>query len=312
MFTKFKHTAKPLFLDPNSETIVEYIKGEKVNVILSPSLYWVKKLTLPVKSVREVKKLLASIFEDSLPEGHYSYAAYKSGDKFLLFAYEDKKILTLLSDKGINLVDVSSIHFAQNEFTTLEGAIVVNATQSMYLKDELLVLVPSEWISEAKELDLTDLELSKQTIKLQQFGHIVDNSSLYKIGIILVMLALILIVEIFVASSKKSSVLALQEELFSKYKLQSTVFQNQSTKSKYNTIYKTQTKLREYMSSFLTMKLKPTQKITLIEYKNRVLQVTVLNVSKASEKSITSQLDAKEIKYKVSYKDDSMKVEIKI
>lgn len=308
----FKRSSTTLFLDPNSDAILEYEKGDKLNVILSPSLYWVKKLTLPVKSVREVKKLLVSIFEDSLPEGHYSYTAYKSGDKFLLFAYEDKKILSLLNAKGVNLVDVSSIYFAQNEFTSLEGALSINATQSMYVKDELLVLAPSAWISESKELDLKNVELSKNTIKLQQFSHIVDNSSLYKIGAILVILAIILLVEIFVASSKRDAIVELQDEVFSKYKLQSTMFQNQSTKSKYNTIYKTQTKLRESIALFLTMKLKATQKITLIEYKNRVLHVTVSGTSKGQEKSVTSQLDSKGLKYKVSYNDASVKVEMKI
>lgn len=308
----FKRSSTTLFLDPNSETIVEFEKGEKLNIILSPSLYWVKKQALPVKSVREVKKLLVSIFEDSLPEGHYSYTAYKHGDQFLLFAYEDKKIISLLNAKGINLVDIGSIYFAQNEFSSLEGAVTLNATQSMYLKDELLVLAPSAWISESKELDLENIELSKQTIKLQQFGHIVDNSSLYKIGAILVILAIILLVEIFVASSKRDGVVELQDAVFSKYKLQSTMFQNESTKSKYNTIHKAQTKLREHIAAFLTMKLKVTQKITLIEYKNRVLYVTVSDISKGHERSVTSQLDSKGIKYKVSYNDDSMKVEMKI
>ena len=308
----FKRTSTTIFLDPSSEAKVEYAKGEKLNVILSPSLYWVKKIALPVKSVREAKKLLASIFEDSLPEGHYSYTAYKSGDEFLVFAYEDKKILSLLNAKGISTVDIRSIHFAQNEFSTLEGAIKINATQSMYLKDEVLVLAPSSWISESKDLDLVTLELSKRTIKLQQFGHIVDNKSLYKIGAILVILALVLMVEIFVASSKKDAIVMLKDEVFSKYKLQSTMFQNRSTKSKYKNIHKTQTKLRQYISYFLTMKLKKTQKITLIEYKSKVLYVTIDGTSKGHERSITSQLDAKGVKYKVSYSGESMKVEMKI
>jgi len=308
----FKHSSTALFLDPSSTATVEYEKGEKLNIILSPSLYWVKKIVLPVKSVREAKKLLESIFEDSLPEGHYSYTAYKSGDEFLVFAYEDKKILSLLNAKNINMVDVRSIHFAQNEFNSLEGAVKINATQSMYLKDEVLVLAPSAWISESRELDLGSMELSKHTIKLQQFGHIVDNKSLYRVGAILVILALILMVEIFVASSKKDAVVALQDEVFSKYKLQSTMFQNRSTKSKYKNIHKTQTKLRQYISYFLTMKLKKMQKITLIEYKNKILYVTLSGASKGHERSITSQLDSKGVKYKVSYGDASMKVEMKI
>ncbi|MDF1883053.1 hypothetical protein JHD49_03790 [Sulfurimonas sp. SAG-AH-194-C21] len=309
---KFRRQGKTVFIDSKYDASIEYEKGKKLDIILSPSLYWVKKISLPVKSVSQANKLLASIFEDSLPLGHYSYVAYKNGDDFLVFAYEDKKILSLLNTKNISLGDVNSIHFAQHEFKTLEGALKVNATQSMYLKDSLLVLAPSAWLSDSKELDLRDIKLSKHSIKLQQFGHIVDKKSLYKVGVILVLFALILIVEIFVATSKKDALQTLQEEVFAKHKLQSTMFQNNSTKRKYESIHKTQTKLRQYTSYFLKMKLHETQKIMLIEYKNKILYVRLSGVSKGSSKSITSQLDSKSVKYKVSYSDESMKVEIKI
>jgi hypothetical protein len=88
---KFRRDTTTLFLDPASKEQLIYDTSKKVNIILSPSLYWVKKMSLPVTNVREVKKLLPSIFEDSLPVGHYSYTAYKHGEDFMLFAYEDKK-----------------------------------------------------------------------------------------------------------------------------------------------------------------------------------------------------------------------------
>ena len=98
---KFNTKLKTIFLDPNSDKSVinnydndsilvtddASKKREKVNVILSPSLYWVKKLSLPVKYVREVKKLLPSIFEDTLPKGNYNYTAYKSGEDFFGFEH---------------------------------------------------------------------------------------------------------------------------------------------------------------------------------------------------------------------------------
>ena len=308
----FKRSSTKLFLDPLSQERVEYKKGEKFTIVLSPSLYWVKKTALPVKSVREVKKLLVSLFEDSLPQGHYSYTAHKSGDEFLLFAYEDKKILALLNAKGINRADIHSIHFAQSEFTTLEGALSINATQSMYKKDGLLVLAPSMWIRESSNLDIDSIKLSKETIKLQQFGHIVDKKSLYKVGAVLVIFSAVLMLEIFVASSKKDAVEKLKDEVFSKYKLQATMFQNRSTKSKYEKIFKAQTKLREYIAYFLTMKLKQMQKITLLEYKNSSLYVTISNVSKGDGRSISSQLNDKGVKYEVSYSNKSMKIEMKI
>ncbi|MEA1983381.1 MAG: hypothetical protein U9N39_07545 [Campylobacterota bacterium] len=309
---KFRSATTTLFLDPATKEEFSYDKTKKVNIILSPSLYWVKKMTLPVGSVREVKKLLPSIFEDSLPEGHYSYTAYKSGEEFMLFAYEDKKILSLLAQHSIAPANIASIRFAQSEFKELSSAFCINEKQCMYMKDELLVLAPSAWISQKEKLNLEELKLSNHTIKLQQFGHIVDNGSLYKVGAILGVLALILLVEIFITSSKKESITQAREELFSKYKLQSTMMQNRSSLSKYSKIHKRQTKFRENISYFLSLKLNKDQKISLIEYKDNLLSITLSGVDTTSAQKIEKQLNAKKLKFTKVLSDEKLKVEMKI
>ncbi len=90
----FRSKAKAFFVDVDSPS---YHLDESVNVILSPSMYWVKRVTLPVKYLREVKSLIPSLFEENLPDGKYSYSAYKDGDSFLIFAYNDKEVLDLLN-----------------------------------------------------------------------------------------------------------------------------------------------------------------------------------------------------------------------
>ena len=309
---KFKRSSNVLFLDPQSTTTRVLEKGERVDIILSPSLYWVKKIKLPVKSVREVKKLLPSIFEDTLPEEKYSYTAYKFEDEFIVFAYEDKKILDLLSSRDISLSDVSSVRFAQSEFSSLESAFSINETQSIYVKDSLVVVAPSAWLENPQKMLTKDMHLSKFTIKLQQFSHIVDNSNLYKIGTVLGVLALILLVEIFVASSKRDDIESAKDELFTKYKLQSTMMQNRSTLSKYTKIHKKQTKLRAVISYFLNMKLKQGQKITLIDYKNSVVSVVFSGIKKGNERKIISQLKSKKINFQHSFSSENMKVEFKL
>ena len=309
---KFKQSRKVLFLDPLFDGEIEYEKKEKVSLVLSPSLYWVKKIKLPVTSLREVKKLLPSIFEDTLPEGNYSYTAYKIDDEFMVFAYEDKKILDLLVQKGLSISSVGSIHFAQSEFDTLETALKINEEEVMYLKEDVLVLTPLTWVKSYKTLELDDFQLSKHKITLQQFGHIVDNKSLYKIGIVALVFIVILLAEIFITTQKSEAVLMAKDEVFSKYKLPSTMLQNRSTKKKYNSIYKHQTKLRTYISYILSLKLKNKQKIALIDFKNKTLSVSFENVQKIDQKVVLSQLDAKKVKYTSSFKNENLKVEIKL
>ncbi len=312
MLTKFKRSVNAVFLDPQNSEAIVCEKGKKLDIILSPKMYWVKKMSLPVTTVREVKKLLPSIFEDSLLGGHYSYYAYKNEDKFILFAYEDKKILDTITQRGITSSDIGSIRFAQSEFESLEDAISINDKESIYIQDGLLVLAPSKWLMESKNLELSELKLSKHTIKLQQFGHIVDNKSLYTIGGVLVVFALILMVEIFIASTKIDAIAQNKEALFSKYKLQSTMIQNKSTHVKYLKIYTRQTKLRESIGVFLTLALKDKQKITSLEYKNQKLFVTISGVKKGSDKALLSKLNTKKLKYKTSFKANSIKVEVSL
>ena len=214
------------------------------------------------------KKLLESLFEDVLPEGTYSYSVYKEDEYFYIFAYEDKTILDLLQSQGISSANVSSVRFAQSELCNIEGAVKINETQSIYVKDEVVTLVPCCWIEESGDLDLSNIKLSKHTIALAQFGHIVDNKSLVKIGAILSVFIVLILVELFIVKQDISKIELSSSEIFTKHKLKPTMFQNKSLLKKYTTIHKNQTKLREEFTKNLKKK-----NIKHITYKNNKLKV---------------------------------------
>ena len=282
MFTKFKTKTKKLFLDPLSDVSLKLAKGEKFDLILSPSMYWVKKIVLPVKRVRDVTKLLPSIFEEILPQGNYSYTAYKEQDNFFVFAYEDKKILNLIKEKGINVADVANVYLAQSAFEVLEVPMQVNETQVMYNNEGVLVLAPLVWVKEFENLNLQDINLTKHKLHLQLFVSIVDKTSLYKIASVLLALLLVFMVEIFITSAKIDAVEESKDALFSKYKLQSTMMQNRSTLKKYTKIYTQQTKLREEIQKLLKKKLKGSEHIDFVSYKNSIFRFKI-NDSKIVE-----------------------------
>ncbi|MBN2815136.1 MAG: hypothetical protein JXQ67_00515 [Campylobacterales bacterium] len=312
MFTKFKRETKRVFLDPVNREIEEYDQSQKLSIILSPSLYWVKKMKLPVKSVREAKSLLPSIFEEILLEGDYSYSAYKSGEEFYLFAYEDKKILELLQVKGVALADVEGVYFAQSIFCELEGTVGINETQALQVKDSLVVLLPRTWAKELQVLDLESLKLSTHTIKLQQFGHIVNRGATYKIATVLVVLIAIISIEVYITAVKKDEIVFAKEELFSEYKLQATMMQNRSTLDKYMKIHKKQKGLRESVGAFLSLSLKKEEKIELVEYKNSSLSVLLSGVTKLRELEIAKILKEKGINFKETLQGSDMRVEMSL
>lgn len=317
---KFNNKFKTIFLDPNSDKKVDNssllipqnsnAKREKVNIILSPSLYWVKKMSLPVKYVREVKKLLPSIFEDTLSEGNYSYSAYKSGEHFFVFAYEDKAILDLLSKQGISASNIANVYFAQSELDKIDGAIKVNETQSLYVKDSMVLLVPCCWIEEKGDLDLSTITPSRHKVTLKQFGHIVDNSSLYKIGAMLVILVVLVFTEYLITTQKTSYIEDLNSEIFVKHKLKSTIMQNKSLLNKYKKIHTTQTNFREYTSYILSLKLKSDEKLSKLTFKDKTISASFTGVKK--DKDIINVFKSKRLKVKSTYKDEKLVVEIKL
>lgn len=309
MFTKFNTKYKTIFVDLQTPKLeIE----EKVNVILSPSLYWVKKLPLPIKYLRDVKKLLPSIFEDVLPAGHYNYSAYKSGDEFFVFAYEDKLILDTLMLRGISASNIANVYFAQSEFAELEGAIKVNETQSMYLKDEIVILVPSAFVSESKTFDADSILLSAHTISLAQFGHIVDTKSLYKIAAVFVVLIFLLASEWFVTAQKINEIEELKNALFTQEGAKATMFENNAILKKQKSIYEKQTKLRESVSLLLSVKLAKNETLKELSFKAKSFTADFSALSPATITAIEKDFKASGLTYKTSKQNEAWRLEVSL
>ena len=80
----FRSKAKAFFVDIDSSS---YLLGEPGNVILSPSMYWGKRVNLPVQIRREEKSLILSQFKENLPEGKYSTSTNTYVTTYLIFDY---------------------------------------------------------------------------------------------------------------------------------------------------------------------------------------------------------------------------------
>lgn len=309
---RFKKEHAKFFLDPLAKSAPSLEASQKVDLVLSPALYWVKKVKLPVKKSRDVKRLLPSLFEDLLPEGNYSYHAYKSGEEYLIFAYEEQRILELLFKFGIAFAQIGSVHFAQSLGAFLETPRRINETQALLLKDDLVIIAPLAWVDAQEELEMDGVRLSNNTIRLQQYGHIVDSSSVNKISIALLLLAFVVGAEIFVTHMKKAEVLSKKEELFTQYKLQATMMQNRSLLAGYLSTSKEQKALREAFGAFLSLKLQRQCRIKRMEYKAKILKVTISEVTPQSQRAITSQLQNKGVVFTPKLFKTNLTLEVKI
>ena len=311
MSLTFKQAQRNIYLD--SMTNVEFDPQIKYNIILSPHLYWVKKLSLPLKNAKEVKKVAHTLFEESLPEDvSYSYEVYKKGEDFFVFAYDDAEILALLEEKGIASANIAAAYFAQSELDTLEGAYRVNDAEALQVKEGVVVLLPSEWFDALKILDIEGIKLSKHRLKLQHFSSFIEKSSLNKIIIALAFMVVVLVVELFFYKHQVTLLAEEKENIFSKYHLKPTMMQNRAILEHYTRKNMEQQKLREALLSLLQSYLKASQKIQSIEYSNALLKVSISNVNAQDKNRIVALLHKKKIDFTTKMKGSNLLVEVKL
>ncbi len=308
MNLKFNTTANFIFADISMDDVNS---EEKFNVVLSPSFYWVIKKALPVKYARDAIKLAPSIFEDILPSGTFSYYAYKEGDAFLLFAYNDKEILEKLNSKGLKSSNVSKYYFAQSEFNQVEDAIKIDQNSALTLNNDVLIKVPLSLVQSPKEIDTDNHKYSKHSIQLSRINQIADTSKLNKITITLAILLMLFVGEYFIKTSSFSDIENKTTEVFKKYKLQSSKLQNRSVLSSLNKKYDEQISLRKAFVALNSLKFAQGEYIEIIEYEKDVLSATI-KVDQSKEKKIIRDLKMKHLAPTSKYKKERLFVEIKI
>jgi len=245
-------------------------------------MYWVKRVTLPVKYLREVKSLIPSLFEENLPEGKYSYNAYKDGDSFLIFAYNDKEVLDLLAEKGVTSANLGNVYLAQSEFDTIEAPIKIGENSILSLQNGVVVKLPAVLAPDAVALNLEEHTFSKETIHLTRFNQIADKKSQIVFASILGFLIVMFSAEWLITSSKVSTIITKQGEVYSDHNLPATSFQNEAIHAKLNTVFERQSRIRDILNLALTIKLKPEEQMQQVALEKKKV---VIVITTASEKS---------------------------
>jgi len=305
----FRSKAKAFFVDVDSSS---YLLDEPVNVILSPSMYWVKRVTLPVKYLREVKSLIPSLFEENLPDGKYSYSAYKDGDNFLIFAYNDKEVLDLIAEKGISSANINNIYLAQSEFDTIDASIKISEKSVLSLQNGVIVKLPSVLAPEAAALDLERHTFSNQTIHLTRFNQIADKKSQMVFASILGFLIVMFTTEWLITSSKVSTIMEKQGEVFSSHNLPSTSFQNEAIHAKLNTIFERQSRIRDILNLALTIKLKPEEQLQRVSLEKNKVIIAITTASETSGAKSLSKLKKEFKRTSARFEDGSYIMEIQL
>lgn len=188
--------------------------NEPVDVILSPQYYWIKKIDIPIKSLKDAKKIAKSLFK--LDEG-YIYDAFELDGKF--FAYAIKKDLNINIDKKY----INSLRLAQTELYGFDK-INVSDNHSIQKIDDLLFCFP--YVQDAEHIDdiIPKLSLSKHTVNL--YNRIkIDKSVLITLAVIFFFINAAFLLNYIKNSNTLKQIEAKKENLIKKYRLPATTFQ---------------------------------------------------------------------------------------
>ncbi|WP_456480672.1 hypothetical protein [Nautilia sp.] len=241
----------------------QHIK-EPVDIILSPQYYWIKKIEIPVKSLKDAKKIAKSLFQ--LNDG-YIYDAMKIEGKYFAYAI-NKKLKLNIEKKYIN-----SIRLAQSELYKYD-VINVSENHSIQKIDDLLFCFPN--VKNAPFIDeiLPDLKLTNNKVTLY------DRINIDK-GLIAAAVTIFLLLNggfIIKTIKNRISYGTLENEktkLIKRYNLPPTTFQLNSILSSLKKTDKTQTLIRKDLEYITKTPLKKGEKFLNLSFSNKTFTVSV-------------------------------------
>jgi len=267
---------KKVFLCSNTKLQINH----KVDIILSPEFYWVRVFDIPVKSLTQARHVLPTLFEDILETtNELSYQVLKlKENKYLCFAYVNKKIYEAIKNSSINLSLVNSIYFAQNECKDFKQ-FTIEDKSFLYTNDNILVKVPNSFISEKLELNqhIENINLSSNKVDIKLYNNILTPKQIYTIIAICLFLSLINFYKVFSYKNEISTIDERIEKMKENSALPSSILQADSIINKYKAIATTEIKKREALDYILQNNK---FKIKNIELDKDILNINYENADK--------------------------------
>ncbi len=258
---------------------------KKIDVVLLPSFYWFVEKKLPIRFAFQAKEYLPSIFESLTTSAKLSYLAIQKEDIFWLFAYDDQDILKALEKENINISNVKKVYFAQNVFNDV--AIDLDNNYSLININGILTRIPSTLAANGKkisQISKNNFNLTKG-ISLKRYKSFIGESFLYKLIIPIILIILLYVVDTAQLLYVNKNLLQQKNEIFSKYNLPNTTFQNKSILMQLKNTYKIQKNLRNFIETIMSAPYGTHGFITLFKI-NQKSSVLSIKLAKASDVNI--------------------------
>lgn len=281
----------------------------KVDIILSPEFYWVRIFDIPVKNISQARNVLPMLFEDIIDStNELSYQVLKlEENKYLCFAYVNKRIYEAIKDSGINLSLVNSVYFAQNECKDFKQ-FNVDDKSFMYTEDGILVKVPNDLLLDKLDLNehINNINLSSNKVDIKLYNNILSRKQIYFISIVCLLVSFINFIKIYDYKSESSKIENKINQEKDRNNLPSSILQVDAIINKYKTIANTEIQKREVFEYILKNN---NFKINSIVLEKDILILNIKNNNKKRDEDYINK------KYKIISSriiDSDLEIRIKI
>lgn len=277
-----KSPVKTLFLHEGTRPV-----DGKLDLILSPSLYWFRREALPVKTAARARKLAPAFFDALLPAGEYEFAVFPEEEGFQLFAYESEKIRDLLGEVGIRPSQVRRVYFAQTECMGSETALQVDAARALVGHDGVVSLMPLNYVRAEQSVQAYCESTSRSShsvpITLSNGGTLISDAQATRLGIVVFLLCVLMFGDFMLQRQKYAAQLQASAEIASKYALPPTSMQRESILRSLERTEAQQIALRKRFKRLITLPLKKGEVITSMVYeKNKArLEIKLVDAKRA-------------------------------
>lgn len=272
LFPKSNRSSMRLLVD---DAPISTYSDKSIDIILSPKFYWVKLESLPVKFTHQAKSYAESIFEGAIPDGAYSYAVRKVGDKFCFFAYNDAQILEQLSHLGLNQSMIGNVYFAQTELANLDNPIILSDTHALITHEEIVIKVPRSIASNAQPFERVQSTLNPSNfrINLHKINQWIEPKKLTTLFVLLSLLILAFgghYFYLYQAHKNQSNALA---SIRQDYKLPPTNIQLEALYKQLSNTDNSQKALRESINNVLKSPLNKGEFITQLNLEDKKINL---------------------------------------
>ena len=271
---------KKLFLDKDfclGDTSIDI--DANYNIILSPSLYWVREEQIPVRFSYQAHKLLPLLFEDTLPEGEYAYALSKKakeGSEYYIFAYDSQKITQLLKNHNID-IGRCSLYFAQNELTQYER-VAIGEHSYIDTINGIAVVVPLTCEEGCENIAtlLNKVVLSDERVTINTFDKRLSLQTTIKITAVLSLFIVGFFIEAIYYSNYTSTLDEKREKLIENWGIPTTSIQQNSIIKRLKKLNSEQMKIRDVVTKIKNENLTAfNTKIKKVTYQKKRFVITL-------------------------------------